>query len=70
MTDVPDHIWAAAIETLKAVWLVLAAREWVEACHGTTREAEAINDLGARLNDLEDAFDALRIHHETLLKDG
>ncbi len=69
MTEVPDEIWAATIATLKAVDLVLAAREWVEACHGTTREAEAMTVLGDRLNDLEDAFDALRSHHETALKD-
>jgi hypothetical protein len=69
MTDVPAHIWAAAIETLKAVGPVLAAREQVEVTHGTAAEAAAIERLGQCLDDLEEAFDGLRTHYELTLKD-
>lgn len=69
MSDPDAVLWPAIVETLKAVDLVLAARHRVEATHGTPAEAAAIDELGARLNHLEDAFDALRTHHEHSLKD-
>ena len=64
-----DPAWDGIVTTLRAVDVVLAARERVEAAHGTPAEAAAIADLGAALNALEDAFDALRTHHELSLKD-
>lgn len=66
----PDETWAAVVKTLKAIGPVLSAREQVEAVHETPAEAAAIDRLGRRLADLEDAYDALRAHHETVSKDA
>lgn len=66
----PDETWMAVVETLRAIGPVLSAREQVEATHGTAREAAAIDRLGRRLADLEDAYDALRTHHENHSKDA
>lgn len=66
----PDDTWEAVVKALKAIGPVLSARERVEALHGTPAEAAAIDRLGRRLADLEDAYDALRTHHETISKDA
>lgn len=69
MTDIPDEIWSAIVATLAMVDAVLRARHRVEATHGTAAEAAAMTALGDAINDLEEAFDALRIHHEIATKD-
>lgn len=70
MTDPDALLWPAIVDTLRAVDRVLIAREAVEATHGTAAEAAAIAALGDALNTLEDAFDALRTHHEAALNEA
>lgn len=69
MIEVPDHIWTATVATLRCVDAVMIARERVEATQGTPAGAAAIDRLGRRLADLEEAFDGLRIHTELAMKD-
>lgn len=67
---VEAEIWAGIVRTLQTVGPVLTTRRRVEDTIGTAAEAEAITALGAAIDDLEDAFGALRTSYETLSKDA
>jgi len=65
-----DEIWAGIVRTLETIGPVLTARRQVGETIGTAAEAHAIDRLGRRLADLEDAFGALRTTYEQLSKDA